>query len=554
MAGLEDILGAGDAIKQVFMYGLLQQVITQAFQPYFEQISQLVNSAHPDMVLSAADVATAVNRSFMTAEAGQAEAAKSGVDAERFNIMRDLAGDAPGPQELAAAVMRGIIEQSGSGPDSTSFEQGIAEGNLLDKWAPIIYKLAEALLSPADAASAVVRNFMTAEAGLAEAAKSGVSADLFNIMVHLSGDAPAPGQLAEALRRGIIPVEGTGADSTSFNQGIAEGRLADKWASVIQALSKAWPTPTQAIDSALKGQITQAEGQSLYEKLGGDPQFYKLLLDSAGNAPTPLEALNMAYRGAIPFTGTGPDVVSFEQAFLEGPWRDKWMAPYRQLGEYIPPPETVRTLLEQGAIDKATAAKWWAASGMPQSTIEEYLKAAAFNNTAATRGLTVTSVLDMYYAQLQSRADTAKLLAIFGVPPTNAEELLAYVDMRRAIAAVNSAVTRIQTLFITHKITENTARDALTRLKIPASTISDILQTWLLAESANVRTLTESQITDAFYYQIMPYETALQELQNIGYTPYDAYVLLSNKAKGPLPNPPPRIVGVPSGQVIPGLT
>lgn len=554
MASLEDIIGAGDAIKQLFLYGMLQQVLGQAFQPYFLQISQIVNAKHPDVVLSPADVATAVNRSFMTHDEGVTEAAKSGVKPDRFQTLRDLAGTAPGPQQLAAALLRGKINETGKGADSTSFEQGISEGNLNDKWAPIIKDLAVALLSPADAASAAVRNFMTHDDAAAEAAKSGVSPGLFDIMVSLSGDAPAPGQLAEALRRGTIHLEGSGKDSTSFNQGIAEGRLADKWAPIIQELSRAWPTPTTAIDGTLKGQITPEAGKALYEKLGGDPQFYQFLVDVAGNAPTPLEALTMAHRGAIPYNGKGPDVVSYEQAFLEGPWRDKWMAPYEKLGEYMPPAETTRVLLEQGAISKATAAKFWAAAGMSPETIQEYVQAADFNNTAATRGLTVTSVLDMYYAQLQSRDESARLLSVFGVPKENADMLLAYVDMRRSIAAVNSAVTRIQTLFITHKITEQTARDALVRLKIPASTISDILQTWLLTESANVKTLTESQITDAFYYQIMPYETALQELQNIGYTPYDSYVLLSNKAKGPLPNPPPRIVGTPAGQIIPGLT
>lgn len=554
MAGLEDILGAGDAIKQVFLYGMLQQVIQQAFQPYFAAISQKVMTAHPDMILSPADVATAVNRSFMDLAQGQAEAAKSGIDSDRFDVMRHLAGNAPGPQELAAALMRKIIDPAGKGADSTSFEQGIAEGNLGDKWAPVISKLAQALISPPDAASAVTRNFMTHEQGAAAAAKSGVSADLFDIMVALSGDAPAPGQLAEALRRQVINAEGTGQDSTSFAQGIAEGRLADKWIPVIKALATAWPTPTQAIDSALKGQITPSEGQALYEKLGGDPQFYQLLLDSAGNAPTPLEALTMAHRNIIPYSGRGADVVSFEQAFLEGPWRDKWQKPYEEMGNYVPPPETVRTLLEQGAIDDTTAGKWWSMYGMPADTVQAYIQAAHFNNTAATRGLTISSILDMYYAQLQSRDSATKLLEVFAVPAANIEDLLNYVDMRRAIAAVNSAVSRIQALFVGHKITTQTAEDALTRLHIPPVTISDIIQTWQLEASANVKTLTAAEIADALHYGIMDQPTAMSELQAIGYTPYDAWVRLSIKNGAPLPDMPPRIVGVPSGQVVPGLT
>jgi hypothetical protein len=102
------------------------------------------------------------------------------------------------------ALLRGIIHSAGDGPQTASFVQCIREGRLADKWAPMIRELSKAVLSPPDAASAVVRNFMTAAAGQEVAAQSGVDASTFETMVHLSGDAPGPQQLAEALRRGAI--------------------------------------------------------------------------------------------------------------------------------------------------------------------------------------------------------------------------------------------------------------------------------------------------------------------------------------------------------------
>ena len=418
----------------------------------------------------------------------------------------------------------------------------------------MIRGLAQQLLSPADAADAAVRNFLPADQAAAEAAKSGVPADTFATMMHLAGDAPAPGQLAEALRRGVIADTGTGPDSTSFQQGIAEGRLADKWTALVKALAQVWPTPTLALDALLKGQLTEAEATALYTKLGGDPQFFRTLYDVQGNAPTPTEALQLANRGIIPWTGTGADAVSYEQAFLEGPWRNKWLPAFEALAQYIPPPETVRTLLEQGAIDHAQAAKWWSEYGLPQDTVNAYLAAADFNNTAATRGLTESSVLDMYFAQMITEDDAKKLLSLFGVSDSNQQLMLAYVDLRRSITAVNNAVSRIQTLYAARKISEQTARDALNRLQIPASTIDSIIQTWNLVASVSVKTLTETQIVDAWYLQVMDEPTALSELEAIGYTPYDAWVLLSIKAKGPIPNQPPKQVAAPLGAVVPGVT
>jgi hypothetical protein len=459
MAGLGDVLGGSSEIRQLLVWGLFNQMLSELLAPYLAVLGQDVNARHPDMVLSPPDLADAVVRNFKDLAAAEGEAAKSGLDPDRFATLR-----------------------------------------------------------------------------------------------HLAGNAPAPQQLAEALRRQIIPEKGKGADATSFEQGIAEGRLADKWTAMIKGLAPQWPTPPLALNALLKGQLSDAEAKTLYEKLGGDPQFFTTEYNVEGNAPTPVEALQLANRGIIPWNGTGADAVSYEQAFLEGPWRNKWLKAFEALAEYIPPPETVRTLLEQGAIDHQQAAKWWSNYGLAPDTVNAYLKAADFNNTAATRGLSESSVLDMYYAQLVSTDDAKSLLGLFGVPKSNQDLMLAYVDMRRAIAAVNSAVSRIQSLYTARKIGEQTAREALTRLKIPASTIDSIIQTWNLTASINVRTLTEAQIADAWSAGIMDQETAQAELEAIGYTPYDAWVLLSIKAKAPQPNQPSRTVAAPLGAVIPGVT
>lgn len=540
--------------EQMVLWGVLQQAIGAAGQPALTELAALVNTDHPLMRLSPADAATAVNRAFLDAASGTAEAAAGGIDPGRFATLQRLAGTAPGPQELALALRRGLISRSGSGPTATSFEQGIREGNLLDKWASVIDALAAQPLSPADAASAVVRNFLDLAAGEAAAQKSGVDPEIFRTLIELSGDAPGPQQLAEALRRGLIPASGTGAGSTSFQQGIAEGRLSDKWAPVIKGLAQLWPTPPLALNALLKGQLSESEALALYVKLGGDPQFFRTEFNVEGNAPTPVEALQLAKRGIIPWTGTGANAVSYEQAFLEGPWRNKWLKSFEALAEYIPPPETTRTLLEQGAIDHAQAAQWWAWYGLSDTTITAYLNAANFNNTAATRGLTESSVLDMYYAQLISQDDAKKLLDLFGTPASNQDLMLAYVDMRRSITAVNDSVSRIQALYVARKIGQQTAQDALSRLKIPSSTIDEIIQTWNIAASVNVRTLTEAQIADAWERGIMDQPTAQGELEAIGYTPYDAWVVLSIKNKAPLPDQPPKQVAAPLGAVVPGVT
>lgn len=598
MAGLGDLFGANGVIEQLLLWGVVNQVVSALASPAFAALEQDINAKHPELVLTPdvvasaavrhfmteaqaqgeaarsginagrfavlrdlaqvrlapADLAEAVLRSYLTPEQAQAQATPQGVDAGQLTILTDLAGDAPGPDQLAQALRRGIITRLGAGAGSTSYEQGIAETRLHNKWGPVLEKLSEQVLSPADAASAVVRNFLPAGEGAHKAAESGVSGADFATMTHLAGDAPGPQQLAEALRRGAIPADGKGADSVSFEQGIAEGRLADKWAPVIRSLAQIWPTPVDALNALLKGQLTQPEALALYKRLGGDPEFFDLLYRTEGEAPTPLELIEMANRGYIPWDGTGPAVTSYEQGFKEGHWRNKWAPVYRKFAEYTPPESTIVTLLSHAAIDQKTAARLLARQGMPENLIVAYLDEAHTEAISDYRGLSVTSTLDAYKAQIMSAADAHVILTSLHVTPAAADLLLAYADINRAFEAVGNAISRIRTLFAARKITAQTARESLVRLEIPAASINGIMAAWELENSISVKVLTQAEIISASEFGILTQAEALTELENIGYTPFDAWVLMSVKAKKPLPNRPKQGPAAPQNQVIAGTT
>lgn len=598
MAGIGDLFGRSAYIEQLVLWNTLSQVLGAAMSPALNLLQQDTNARHPVMVidpntladlaargiitvsaaeaessrsgldggrfrhlleahtvrLAPADLATLTLRSYLTAGQAEAIAKPQGVDAQMLAALTYLAGDALGPQQLAEAARRGLVPRTGQGPGSVSFEQGIRESRLHDKWGPVLLSLTEALLSPPDAASAVVRNFLTAADGARIAGMSGVSATTFETMVRLSGDAPGPQQLAEALRRGAIPESGTGAGSTSFTQGIAEGRLADKWAPVIKDLAKLWPTPVDALGAALKGQIPDAEGRALYERLGGDLQFYPWLLASIGDSPTPLEAAVLAARGIIPEHGIGPDVLSYDQAVKESRYRNKWGPAYRKLSEHIPPPSTITTMLAHKVLDSKTAHQLLLENDMSAELAAAYVGEAEYLAISDYRGLTQSAVIDMYVAHILTREQAVQLLEVLHVSPQAAPLLLDYADLRYAIDSVNKSVQRIATLFTGRKISAVTARDALVKLGISPAAINQIITDWEIQAAADVKLLTATQIIDAWYYRNMTEAEAIQSMEAIGYTPYDAWVLLSNKAKGPLKNKPPRIVAAPQGAVIPGVT
>jgi hypothetical protein len=550
----DQFLGAGSLFEQLFLWGVISQVVGTAIGPELLAYTERVNAAHPEAVLAPGDLADAVIRNYMPMDAATAEAAKSGLDAARFATMVPLHGDAPGPQQLAQAVLRGIIGDQGTGPGSVSFEQGIREGRLADKWAPVLRALAAQVIPPADAAAAAVRNFLPVGEAAAQAAKSGVDGQLFATLMHLAGDAPGPQQLAEALRRGVIADTGTGPDSTSFAQGIAEGRLADKWTGVIRSLATIWPSPADALRAALTGQVPPDQGQALYERWGGDPQWYQVMLDTEGTAPTPLEAVQMALRGIIPWDGTGPQVTSYHQAFLEGPWRNKWLDAYRQAAYPVPTAAELGEYLRYGIIDKPTAAKGLAARGIVGDYATQAMDYAEAVSTFDFRGLTLSSVMGAFTANVITEANARQLLDSMHVSAKAADLVISYTKMQRAVSQVTSAISRVGTLYVTRKITADTARKSLSQLGLDSAAAAEIMQTWDLEASVNVKTLTETQVVDAWGKAILTDDEALGELVNIGYTPFDAWVLLSVKAGGPLPGRPPQGPPAVLPPVIPGST
>lgn len=459
MSALEDLLGAGDAAKQLFVWAVLSNVVGTLLSPYFQALSNKVQSDHPVVPLSPADAAHAVVRSYLAQADGEAAAASSGIDAATFAVLRDLAGNAPAPE-----------------------------------------------------------------------------------------------QLVEALRRGLIARDGSGADSTSFTQGIAETNLLDKWTTVVEGLAAYWPTPADIVDAMVKGQVSAQEGRADYIRVGGDPQWLDLLVNTNGNPPSPGELLTLAQRGIIPWSGTGPAATTFQQGFFEGRSKDKWEPAYRQLAVYWPTAGEIVDFLRYGVVDHAAAAAQLAARGVQPADTANFIAYADANAVDDYRGLTEQAVLAMVAAGYTSDDQAKTMLAAVHKGPAAIDQLIAYANLQRSITALGNAVTRIGNLYQGRKIDAATARQALQSLHLPAANVTPIIADWDAVASINVKTLTAAQIVDAWEYKVFAQAEATQELVNIGYTPFDAWALLSNKNKAPLPGRPAQGPGTPLGAVAPGTT
>ena len=356
-------------------------------------------------------------------------------------------------------------------------------------------------LSPADLADLTVRTYLDVAAAAAVAAKSGVSADDFALLVKAAGNAPDTTTLMEAYRRKVIPLNGTGPD---------------------------------AVDAVVENQIDYAAGEEYAYQNGLDRAAFKILVDTRGNPPSPTELGEMVRRGIIPLKGKGPDVLSFEQGISEGATKDKWIPAYEQAMTVEPPESTIQAWLKEGVIDTPEAITRLKLLGYDESAAEHYAAEAISTTTSQYRQLAESDIVALYSGRAIDAAAATDMLGTLGYSSDVAAMVLSVADFHVQVGIRNNAISKVRTYYLARKIDDSTAITTLDSLEVPSAQRQELMTAWQLERGSNVKLLTESQIADAWAYGVMGPDEAITELEALGYTPYDAWVVLSLKNKGPI--------------------
>jgi hypothetical protein len=393
-------------------------------------------------------------------------------------------------------------------------------------------------ITPADLATMVVKNIKDLASAEDTAKLQGVTPSDFDLMVTNTGEPLGLETVLEAYRRGYIQFEDQGVHEPSVTRAVLTGRTYDYWLDTVQQLASRPISPGDAVDATLRGQRAQADMETEAYASGIDADRFQILLDTAGRPPGPAELIELVRRGLIPTDGTGPDALTLQQGIFEGDSKDKWWSLYKDLVTAVPPPRTVTTLLSHGAIGPDLAAKWFADAGLDSDAVEAYVKSATTQRISAHTAATEAQILKGYYVQLLTAEQATGQLESLGYPADTAGFLLELQDYNRSAAAYESAVNRVGTLYVGKHIDRQSALDALGHLAVPAASIQHYMGVWDQQAALNLAKLSKADITDAYEYGNMEEGEALQKLGAIGYTPYDAWVVLSNKNKQPLPDKP----------------
>lgn len=429
---------------------------------------------------------------------------KSGGTAEQFliwNVLSQLLGGA-----LAPAI------------------SDIAQGaNSVDPVVP---------LTPQELAVAAARGIIDDGSAPGEAAKSGIGAGRFAQLLALAESPPALSIILQQYQRSLGQV-GPGLDQEiDIDAALADLGIAERYRPVVKAAALVQPSAAEVLDAWLKGQIDDGEAVARITATGLDPSWIQTAYDANGQAPTPVQALDMLNRGLIPESGTGPDSISYQQAFLEGPWRNKWLPVFEGLRYYLTPPRSVVAQLRSGAITEARATALLNQNGLDAQTAAEFLAEASHSTTVAQRELTQAQIVDAYEFGLLTQAEAHDDLVAAKFSSSDATLILALADKKKAIAASKSAITRLQTLYLAGTNSAATTRSSLESLGITDAQVTTLLATWDLEKVTATKTLTAGEIVAAVFYDGMSQATGHARLMALGFDATDASILIFNRLHG----------------------
>lgn len=286
---------------------------------------------------------------------GQDEASSNGLDAERFAALVDMIDTAPDLSTLTDLYHRKLIDEG-------AFREGARKLGLESQWLNGLVALSERILSPAEAAQARQRGYMTEADQLAEAALSGVSPERAQIQFESAGLPPPPETALTLLRRGFI-------DEATFEQMIREGNTKTKYTDEYLRLRERRLTGQEWAGLRLRGWVDEAEAQAGGAEEGWTPEQMELLYLNRGRPATTRQVhIGYARGGSLP--GAANEREAFERSVRQSNVRTEYTGLLWAQRHTYPSAFVIRSLTQAGTFDQATAERILIESGWPPQYAE----------------------------------------------------------------------------------------------------------------------------------------------------------------------------------------
>lgn len=488
----------------------------QLLGPVMLPVIHEVNANTTNQIYDPQTAAQLVARGIISPDQGRSESSGGGLDVPHFNALADSQKIWPQLTDLLELRRRDLITDD-------DVNVALTRGGTPEPWLAALRDLTRRLLSPADLALAFLRTDIDESTLRGYQAQLGVSDADMDVLIGNTGEPPAAQELLFAYRRGFI-------DKDRLERGIRQSRIRNEWLDVVEKLRYQPMSTADAIDAAVQGHLTHEQSQAKTQQDGLEPDDWQVLYETAGEPIARGEALQLMNRGEM-------TQAQVEQAIRESHVKDKYI-PFildlrRRMADYF----ALKPIATTGSRDHAWLVNYLMDLGYVHDDADALASSWTTQKTATAKALTEAQVLDLYKGQQIDEQTATSMLGKLGYSAAEAALLERVQDAQRAAAEQTKAITATRTLYLAHRASRPQASSELDRLGVPAAARDTLLHDWDVERAGVVRTLTASEVRDAFKYGILSPDAAGKRLEQLGYSQDDARILLEITAKGPFTTP-----------------
>lgn len=368
-------------------------------------------------------------------------------------------------------------------------------------------------LTPADLADMVERNIVGQDWAEGEAAKSGISAERFALMVKDTGEPYGVDQALSLLRRGLISEQ-------RFAEVLYYSRVRNEFLPDVLQLAHETMTAGDAVELALKQITDEGAARDLFVRAGGLADQFDLLVQASGNPIGPEAAVHLWQHGEIDdeqlrqvIAHSRINPMFYDLAKLTGL---KWLSVIQ-----------VELALKAGTVPPAEAAKWLAQDGYPTDQIEAFVTAAAAGKTATHKALTESQITELYETGVLTHDQAGAELVALGYEAGEVDFILAVYQQRRLLSMSQAAVAQVRKVYLAGRIDKSTASTDLDALGIDPAARDHYLTIWGIERATELRELSMAQIGSAFKKGLLSDTDALARWEAMGYSADDAAIILA---------------------------
>lgn len=379
---------------------------------------------------------------------------------------------------------------------------------IADNWV----RLADAPLSPADAALGLLRGNITEERALQAAADAGVSAADFRTLVDNTGEPLGLMELLEAYRRNYISKE-------RLERGIIQSRVRNEWLDVAELLRYSPITVSDAVNAVIQGHLTQEQGDSISQQNGLIPGSFETLVQTAGEPLSRTELEELFNRGEI-------TQAQVKQGLLESRLKNKYTDQAFSLHTKLLPIRNLSEAVEYGTMSLATAVGEAMKNGYSRADATSLIQTASARKLFQYRAQIVTAAESLLIDNAMDTAAFIRVALNSGLDEAEAQAIAEGAEFKRLNRLTNSAINAIRAKYLSRHIPKDEASGLLDGLGVVSAHRNQLLNVWALELSSETRLLTPAEIIRGHKKQLFTDQEALDRLIGLGYSNDDAALRL----------------------------